>query len=222
MAKICAAEFSFIAGHCARLNMNNPASASSAPKPPRWLIRLHRCAEHRDFLPLSGAVTMFDAFLPVVPATSMLVAGVLLRPSQWRRAVLWFALGGMVGALAFGALITLAGRPMLAQLLGDSVGSGGWLRIESQVQAHGVLVLFALALGPWPVRTAVAVCALAGIPLLQIGLAVLVARLAGFTVVAWLTARAPGWLTRFRPFRRLVEWNEAARPGMIVQTRQKQ
>lgn len=191
--------------------MNPSASEPSASKPPRWLVWLHRRAEHRDFLPLSGAITAFDAFLPVVPATSMLVAVVLLRPSQWRRAAIWFALGGTVGALTLGALIALAGRPMLDQLLGETVGSGRWLRMEALVESSGALVLFVAALGPWPVRTMVAVCALAGIPLLQIGVVVLVARLAGFMVLAWLTARAPAWLARFRPFRRMVAWNEAAR-----------
>ncbi|MFZ5495841.1 MAG: hypothetical protein ACOZE5_10975 [Verrucomicrobiota bacterium] len=196
--------------------MHNPVSEPSIPKPPRWLVWLHRRAEHRDFLPLTGAVTALDAVLPVVPATSMLVASVLLRPAQWRHAALWFGLGGTLGALAFAALIALAGRPLLEQLLGDAAGTASWLRMEGLVQAHGVLILFALALVPWPVRTAIAVCILAGIPLLQIGLAVLVARLAGFATLAWLAARAPGWLARFRPFRRLLEWNEAARAALAV------
>jgi membrane protein YqaA with SNARE-associated domain len=200
----------------ASFSMINPAPDSTAARPPRWLVWLHRRAAHRDFLPLSGAVTALDAFLPVIPATSMLVATVWLRPKQWRQAALCFALGGAAGALALAALLTLAGRPVLEPLLGDVADTTSWLRLEGWVRAHGVPVLFALALGPWPVRTAVAVCALAGIPLVQIGAAVLVARLVGFTVLAWLTARTPDWLARFRPFRRLAEWNEAARTAAVV------
>lgn len=189
--------------------------ATIPPRSPRWLTWLHRRAAQRGFLPLSGLFTALDAFLPVVPATSMLVASVLLRPRHWRRAAVWFALGGAAGALAFGALISLAGRPTLEQLLGSVAGSERWLRMEGLVQAHGVLILFVLALGPWPVRTVVAVCALGGIALLQIGLVVLTARLIGFTALAWLTVRAPVWLSRFAWFRRLVELNRAAQAPAV-------
>lgn len=167
---------------------------------------------------MSGLLTALDAFVPLVPATSMLVASVLMRPQRWRAAAGWFALGGAAGALALAALISLAGRPMLERLLGDAIGSERWVWTEHQVQAHGIAILFLLALGPWPVRTAVAVCALAGAPLLEIGAAVLLARLAGFAVLSWLTARAPDRMGRLRPFRRIVALNDAARkaaaPGL--------
>ena len=150
---------------------------------------------------LVGAVATADYLVPGAPSNAMLVASVLPRPSHWRRLGAAFAVGDAVGAVVLASAVALVGEPVVAWIQ-DGEAAALWDRIAGYVAAYGLLVLGALAVTPLPARIATAVLALTGTAPLVIGLVVLAGRLVSYPTVAYLAARAPALLLRFRPLAR--------------------
>ena len=160
------------------------------------LVRFaERSADRPGYPALVGAVAAVDYLVPGAPTNAVLVAAVLPRPARWRRLGVAFAVGDAVGAVVLAMAVALVGDPVVAWLQGGE-GAALWDRVAGGVDAYGLWVLGALAVTPLPARIATAVLALAGTAPPVIGLVVLAGRLVSYPAVAYVAARAPGWLLR--------------------------
>ncbi len=178
-----------------------------APRVP-LAIRLARwfgARVDRSWYPAAAAGSAAaDAFIPVAPANTLLVATVLARPARWRVAPLWFAAGTTLGAVAFAALVGHVGPALLggATPVDDP-------RVTAWIDAYGLAAVFGLACVPLSMRTATAAAGLSGIAIPELALAIGLGRLVSFGVVSAVARFAPAPLRRFAPVRRVLD---AAQP----------
>ncbi|HEX2101506.1 MAG TPA: hypothetical protein VHF69_12620, partial [Candidatus Synoicihabitans sp.] len=160
-----------------------------------------RLSQRRVSAPAAGLLTGFDSFVPVIPSVSLLLALSLLQPQRWRIFAAWFALGAAWGGVAVALLLRVSGAPeAYAEWIAPAELSvfADWLR------EFGAIALFGLALLPFPMRSAVIVCALSEIPVLHIAVGLLSGRLIGYSAAAWLVTRVPQWIARRRGVARIL------------------
>jgi hypothetical protein len=186
-----------------------PSAVPASSPPPvagklgRWGVWLRRFSSRRWFLPAAGGVTSGDYFLPILPTQTLLIATTLLHPGRWRWVAFWFVVGGVAGGTALAAVIGSWGPELAGRLFGEAMTGENWLRLQAIIQDHGAWALLALTAFPWPMRSGVAICALAGVPLFQIALALIAGRTIAFGGLAFLVSRSPAWLRRIPFFARL-------------------
>jgi hypothetical protein len=159
---------------------------------------LRRMSASRKFLPILGLVAAADYALWFLPSKSLVIVAALLHPHAWLRITAWFTAGSVVGATAFAAAVGWFGPPLLSYLFGDLAGSGTWQRAHALMVEWGALALFVMAALPWPLRTAVAVCTVLGLPLAVIAASIAAGRFLGFAGLTYTCGRAPHLLTRYR------------------------
>jgi membrane protein YqaA with SNARE-associated domain len=177
---------------------------------PRRAARIFRAlrgmADRPWFLPAAAVPPFLDYVLPFLPGPSLLAALSVVAPRRWPGLAAAFTLASAAGAMAMGFAIGYLGQHITLPPEADA--------IVARVREHGWWALALLAAMPWPPRVAVTACAVAGVPPLNIGLAVLLGRAVPTAAIAATAARAPRLLARWRPFARLlaeVEDQEAAR-----------
>jgi uncharacterized membrane protein YdjX (TVP38/TMEM64 family) len=103
--------------------------------------------------------------------------------------------------------------PKLLEPLGGVPDGGAAAHVLSAVRTHGLWVLAAMALLPPTPRTAVLACAVAGLPPIEIGLAVALGRTLPVFVLAATGAAAPKILRRLRMVDRVMREVDAGRAG---------
>ena len=169
----------------------------------RCIRRLRQLSHRRWLVPATGLATATDSFLPVMPVQSLLVVLALLHPTRWLRTGLWFALGGTLGGAAMALALSHLGAGYAGEIVGGGAENGFAAGVAGWIRMHGPWALAVLALGPWPLRSAVIVCALGGASWQTIAIALATGRSISFPALAWLVGRRPAWLGRVRWFDRL-------------------
>ena len=176
-------------------------SAPAASRSYRVVGFLRRAARRPAAIPAAGLASAADVFLPILPSQTLLIACTLLHPARWLSTALWFLLGGTLLATA----LNQWGPLLLETAMPDLTASSGWHRILKLVHAHGARALLGLAALPFPVRIAIAVCALSGVPLWHIILALGGGRGFALSSLAWVSSRFPRLLQRLPDVRRLMK-----------------
>jgi len=159
---------------------------------------LRRVSSSRHFLPVLGLVAAADYALWFLPSKTLVIVAALLHPHAWLRITAWFTAGSVLGATAFAGVVAWFGPPVLAYLFGDLSQSAAWQRAHALMVEWGALALFVMAALPWPLRTAVAVCTVLGLPVAGIAGAIAAGRFLGFAGLTYTCSRAPHLLTRYR------------------------
>lgn len=177
----------------------------------RLALALDRAADRPWLLPAVALFPAADYVLPVLPNQLLLAALSMLRPARWWRFALAFVAGAALGAGGVAAAVETMGPWLLDAVLGGAPEGGAAARALALIEAHGLWALALLAALPWPPRTAVILCALAGLPPLGIALAVAVGRLLPGSAYAYLGAKAPHLLRRNARVDRLFAQIEACR-----------
>ncbi|WP_207922703.1 hypothetical protein [Micromonospora sp. KC606] len=172
------------------------------------LRRLDRAAHQRWFLPAVGVFPLSDYALPVLPNQVLLTALAVLHPRRWWALTVTFVTAAGLGALLVAATVHATGPWLL-----DAIGGGpdALTGVTSQIRRHGLWALAALSLLPWPPRTAVLACALAGIPPWAIAAVVMAVRPLPVAAMAFTAANAPHLLRRLPRIDRLLTAVEADR-----------
>ena len=173
-------------------------SASAAGRLARLVVALQARAGRPWFLPSVGVFPVLDYALPVLPNQILLIALSVLQPRLWWRFAAVFVAGAALGALLAALAVQQAVQPLVGMLLGEgsTLDPAPWLR--SFIEHYGLIGLAGLSLLPSPPRTAVVVCAAAGLPPAAIMLAVGAGRLLPLMGLALVGAKSPGLLRRFR------------------------
>ena len=162
----------------------------------RTIVSLDRTASRPWFLPAVSLFPLTDYVLPFLPNQMVLIALSVLQPRRW-----WIFAATFVIATAFGAGLTAfaiqAASPwILETLFGGTPDNSAAAQVVSMVERYGLVALVALSMLPWPPRTGVIVCALAGLHPLAIGLSVSVGRIAPAGAFTFVGAHAPHLLRR--------------------------
>lgn len=196
------------------------STARSEPsRTARTVIALDRIADRPWFLPTISLFPMADYVLPFLPNQMLLIALSVLQPRRWWLFALVFVLATGTGAwLTAYALQMAAGPNLLETVIGGRPDDGALTKTLALVESYGVWALALLAMLPWPPRTGVIVCALAGLPPLTIGLAVAAGRIVPAFSYGVLGAFAPHLLRRIGAVDRVLREVERARSGLIGAT----
>lgn len=170
--------------------------ANRVDRTARIIASLERKADRPWFLPTVAAFPLADFLLPFLPNQLLLAALSLLHPARWTHFALLFAGATGLATLLVAIAIQTFGLPLVEGLLGGLPDGSAAADVRDAIAHHGMAALFALSLFPSTPRTAVIVCALAGLPPPALAAAVASGRLAPTTMIALAGARAPGLLRR--------------------------
>ena len=176
-----------------------PTEMSRTARAIRWIDRQ---ADARWFHARVGVFPLLDYVLPFLPNQLLLVALSYLQRDRWAGLAATFAVASALGALAVALVVQGVGGGVAAWVAGRVEGAG---TVFDMVEAHGAWALALLALLPAPPRTGVMLCAISGVPPLQVATAVLAGRLVAASLIAWLAARSPDWLRRVPGLARHVD-----------------
>jgi hypothetical protein len=174
----------------------------------RILRRLDAAARRRWFLPAAGVFPLSDYALPVLPNQMLLIVLAVLHPRRWRALAVTFVTAAGLGALLVAGAVQTAGPWLLETLPGDRDALAG---AAGQVRRYGLWALAVLSLLPWPPRTAVLACALAGTPAWVIAAVVLTVRPLPVVAMAFTAAKAPHLLRRWSRIDRVLTAVESHR-----------
>lgn len=187
------------------------AEAAMPSRIARIILALDRAADRRWFLPAVSVFPLTDYVLPFLPNQMLLVALSVLQPRRWRAFALTFVLASALGALLTAYGVQAVGPWLLDTILGGRPDQGAAADVLAMIKRYGVGALMLLAALPWPPRTAVVVCTLAGLSPMTIGLAVAVGRTAPVGLYALVGAKAPYLLRRLSAVDRVLCEVEALR-----------
>lgn len=170
----------------------------------RLILALRKRQQRWWFLPTISLFPLTDYVLPFLPNQMLLVVLSILSPNRWLQFALSFVIATGLGALLTALAIQAIGPQILDTLFGGAPAGDNVTRIQALVLDYGLIALVPLAMLPWPPRSAVLVCALAGLAPLGIGVAVMAGRLVPAFGYALVGAKAPALLRRNRKVDQLL------------------
>lgn len=160
----------------------------------RWIKFLQAHANAWWYAPAIALLAALDAFVVVIPTDGLLVAASMLAPRRWIYTTLIVTLGSSLGALALAAVLEKHGLPFLLHLSPGLEQTSAWVWSDQIMDRWGNVTLFLIALSPIMQQPAVALAALAGMPLWDIFLLVFAGRLIKYAFISWISTHAPGML----------------------------
>jgi membrane protein YqaA with SNARE-associated domain len=187
------------------------AEAAAPSRTLRTVLALDRAADRPWFLPAVSLFPLADYVLPFLPNQMLLAALSVLQPRRWLVFAALFVAASASGAVLTAWAVQALGPWLLETIVGGAPERGAAADLLRVVERYGLAGLILLAALPWPPRTAVIVCALAGLPPLTIGLAVALGRTVPAGLLAIGGAKAPHVLRRVRSVDRLLSQLEACR-----------
>jgi membrane protein YqaA with SNARE-associated domain len=179
--------------------------------PARALLALEKRSERAWFLPAVGVFPSFDYVLPFLPNQILLGGLSMLLPRRWIALAATFVIAAAIGAGLITVAIQQFGVPIVSRFVADMPESSALASAIALVRSYGLAALVAVAMLPWPPRTAVLACAIAGLPATSIGLAVLIGRVAPASLYACIGAKAPHLLRRLSKVDAIMREVEAGR-----------
>lgn len=185
-------------------------------RPARVLLSLERKSNRGWFLPGVGAFPLCDYLLPFLPNQILLVGLSMLLSRRWIALAITFVIASALGAGLIVAGVQQFGMPIVEHLFGEMPDASALAPVLEQIRVYGPTALVGLAMLPWPPRTAVLACAIAGLPPVQVGLAVLAGRVVPVTVYAGVGAKAPHLLRRLTSVNRVMSEVKVARRSTCV------
>jgi hypothetical protein len=179
--------------------------------PAQALLALERQADRRWFLPGVGVFPLCDYIFPFLPNQILLAGLSMTLPRRWVALAMTFVIATAGGAALIVAAIQHLGPPCMEKLFDARPETGALAPMLASIRTYGLAALVAVAMLPWPPRTAVLACAVAGLPPLHVGMAVLAGRFAPASIYAGIGAKAPHLLRRLAAVDKIMREVEAAR-----------
>ena len=152
------------------------------------------------------------------PIRCCLSGSVVLR-HRWLALAATFVIASALGAMLVAFVIQSWGVPVVEALFEGPPEQSAAAPVIQAVQDWGLVGLAGFAMLPWPPRTAVLVCAIAGLSPLLMGFAVAAGRTLPVLLYAGVGARAPQLLRRFARVDRVlteIEQRRSPVPGSFV------
>jgi membrane protein YqaA with SNARE-associated domain len=161
-----------------------------------WISKLQKHSGRWWYAPVVAVLAGLDAFVIVIPTDGLLVGAVMLAPRRWIYTALVVTLGSTLGALTLAALLEVHGLPFLLEIKPGIDQGSLWVWTDKMMDSYGGWALFAVALSPIMQHPAVALAALAGMPLWEIFVCVFLGRAIKYLFISWVCTHAPGLLSR--------------------------
>jgi membrane protein YqaA with SNARE-associated domain len=162
----------------------------------RWIHWLQQYANRWWYAPVIGLLAALDSFIVVVPTDGLLVSASMLAPRRWFSTALILTFGSTLGAWALAAVLETHGLPFLLQLVPGVNETRAWAWTDHMIDQWGGIGLFLVALSPIMQHPAVALAALADMPLTKIFLIVFAGRLLKYLFLSWVSSHTPALLGR--------------------------
>jgi hypothetical protein len=172
--------------------------AERLSRPARTILALERRADRPWFLPAVSIFPLTDYVLPFLPNQMLLVGLSMTLPRRWLALAVSFVVATGLGAMLAALAIQHWGGPLIAWAFGGQPDASAAAPVIDAVRLYGLFALAGFAMLPWPPRTAVIVCAIAGLSPLLMGVAVAVGRIVPALAYAGIGAYAPDRLRRIR------------------------
>jgi membrane protein YqaA with SNARE-associated domain len=176
----------------------------------RLLHVLHAYVQKRWYPPLLGLLAAVDHFVIVIPTDGLLITAILAAPRRWLAFFAWLTLGSVAGGALLAGLIQVYGTPLLEWISPGIHLTSYWQLTDGWIERFGLWVLFVVAALPVFQHPAIAITALAELPLSQMTLAMLAGRLVKYGAFSWLASHAPRLLFKFKSIRKEVHEVEVA------------
>jgi membrane protein YqaA with SNARE-associated domain len=149
------------------------------------------------YAPLVSLLAFADAFVVVIPTDGLLVSAVMLAPRRrWIYSCLIVTLGSAAGAWALAALLEVHGLPFLLELQPGLDHSPVWAWTNRLMDDWGGWALFLVSLSPIMQHPAVALAAIAGMPLTEVFMIVFLGRALKYGLLSWIASHTPKMLGR--------------------------
>jgi len=143
-----------------------------------------------------AVLSVFDGFVPLLPAEVFVLALGVLQPQRGKFMVLVFAVASALSAFLLALVLgTLAGS---AEWLGLQLMGEQWVKALAIVRTWGPTTMVLLAAFPDTPRTSIAVLALSGVTPAAIGLMVFAGKLVLYASLLALIHHLPSRLGRWR------------------------
>lgn len=162
----------------------------------RWVQVLQRYADRWWYAPLIAFLACIDHFVIIIPTDGLLVSAVMLAPKRWIYTTIVITLGSSLGAWLLAAILETHGLPFLLWISPGLDQTSVWQWTNTLMDQWGGWALFLVAISPLMQHPAVALAAMAYMPLKEIFLIVFAGRLLKYGFLAWLSSHAPQYLSK--------------------------
>lgn len=156
-----------------------------------WFQTLQKYGDSIWYAPLVAVLAALDSFIVIVPTDGLLVGASILGPRRWIYNALVITIGSTLGAVALAALIQQHGLPFLLNIVPGVDQSQVWHWTDQAMDNWGAIALFLFALSPLMQHPAVALAALAGMPLMEMFWIIFAGRIIKYTALSWISSHAP-------------------------------
>lgn len=170
-----------------------------------WIAHLGRYAGRSWFPLLLAALSAADLFVLVIPAEGIMVASTFALPRRWFLIALGSTAGSALGATALAAVLAAHGGGAVEWLSPGIHQSSSWKFASEWMGQYGVWALLGLSATPMLVVPLVAVAALSQLPVVEVGAAVFIGRLARNCLYTYLASHAPRVLLKFKSVKKEVD-----------------
>jgi membrane protein YqaA with SNARE-associated domain len=160
----------------------------------RWFGVLQKYADRWWYAPLIGLLAAADLFLVVIPTDGLLISAVMLSPRRWIYFAFMVSFGSALGCLLLAHLLQVHGMPLLQHIVPGIEQNSTWAWTQQLMVQWGTWAVFLIALSPLMQHPAIALAALAGMPLLKIAGLAFGGRILKYLLLAYLATHAPGML----------------------------
>jgi membrane protein YqaA with SNARE-associated domain len=177
------------------------------------LQRLERFVCRWWYGPMLFLAAGIDHYVIFIPTIGLMVSSVFLTPKRWLSIGLWTATGSWLGAWLLGVMAHYLGISVIETYFPDLLHTPFWSFTHRFFSDHGAWVVFFAGLTPVPQQPPVIIAAIAGTPLVKIGIVLLVAKIMKFGFLSYLASHAPQKLNRFTEVRHELDKLHIEPPG---------
>jgi membrane protein YqaA with SNARE-associated domain len=168
----------------------------------KFIAHAERFSNRWWYSPLLALLAGIDLFVGFIPTDGVVISSVLLQPKRWIGMFLWASAGSALGALALSLAVHGLGVSVIQPMFHKTLESTTWVSIASFLIDYGAPALALISISPFPQQPAVVLCALAGLPLTPIFLAIFIGRGLKYGLFAWAASHAPKLIEKFKGARR--------------------
>lgn len=167
-----------------------------------WIQQIQTFSDQLWYGPLIGGLALADNFVFIIPTDGILISSTMLSPRKWVSFALCVGLGATTGAIALATVIDLYGTDFIHSFMPGIKEMMFWKTTQNFFDSYGLWVVFVVSVTPLPQQAPIILAALAGSPLVEIGLATGVGRMIKYFIMAYVSSHMPKLIARFWGFKK--------------------
>lgn len=181
----------------------------------QWFYYFEKFIDRWWYCPILGFIAAIDHYVILFPILGMMISSIFLQPRKWFSITIWCAFGSWFGALCLAFIARYYGLAYIELHFPQMLQSPMWDWAHDFFFHHGIWLVFLLGMAPLPQQPPVIIAALAGTPLTEIAVVLLVARLIKFIFIGYLASHAPQRLKLFSGLRKELDELHVETPASL-------